>query len=419
MLSTGLAGHSTMFDIVIGSVSFTALVIVLVVVVLIARHWLQPTSDVEMLINDRSYISTTGRNLLRALSDNKIFLPAACAGRGICGQCKVTFVDCDSPPLPTEAGHLTRSEARHGVRMACAHKLRDRTVLQLPPHLLEIEQHRCELMTARNVSAFLREFVFAMPEGRKMSFRAGQYVLVEVPAHTLRYAEFDIEQEYRRDWQESGALDLVSSAPDSVTRAYSIASSPAVADRIELLVRIALPPPGSPKGTPPGIVSSYLYGLSPGDTLLVSGPYGEFGMIDSEREKIFIAGGAGIAPMRAILLEALSRPDPQPTMSLWYGARSQRDLCYEHEFTELAARYRNFSWHAALSESQHEDEWSGATGFIHTVLLEQYLESHPEPEEAEYYVCGPPVMSRSVINMLEDLGVDKSSICVDDFGGEQ
>jgi Na+-transporting NADH:ubiquinone oxidoreductase subunit F len=359
---------------------------------------------------------STGRNLLRALADNNVYLPSSCGGRGICGQCKVTIVATAEPPLPTEAGHLTRGEVRQGVRLACANKVRSEFSIKVPDELMRAERYVCQVASVRNVSTFLREVTLDLQSGKSLAFEAGQYVMLEAPPYRLDFSDFAIDPPYRATWEKAGLFELSSENLEATQRSYSLANAPVDDGTAVLVVRIALPPPGAGTGTPPGIVSSYIFGLKPGDHVDITGPYGEFCAQGGEREMMFIAGGAGIAPVRSMILDQLTRLGTTRHISFWYGARALRDICYADEFDRLAKEYPNFAWQVALSAPEEGDDWRGSAGFIHNVVFDECLADHKTPEELEYYLCGPPVMSSAVMHMLENLGVDRSSIFFDDFG---
>jgi Na+-transporting NADH:ubiquinone oxidoreductase subunit F len=403
-------------DIGIGVAFFSAIVMTLVTIVLLARHWLAPQGEKTVTVNGTPVTMSLGRNLLRALADNGIHLPSPCGGRGICGQCKITIIDAPGPPLPTEAGRLTRRESRQGVRLACANKVRGEFSIKVPDEFLRAEQHICKVASVQNVSTFLREISLELPPGDHLEFEAGQYIMLEAPPYQLDFHGFAVDSPYRSTWDKTGLFDLTSKNLEKTQRAYSLANAPADKGSTVLVVRIALPPPGTPAGTPPGIVSSYIFGLRPGDQVEITGPYGDFRAQDDGREMVFIAGGAGIAPIRSIILDQLKRLGTTQRITFWYGARALQDICYSDEFDRLAQEHSNFTWQVALSAAEISDDWRGSTGFIHNVIYDQFLTSHEAPEELEYYLCGPPVMSSAVIQMLEDLGVDRSSIFFDDFG---
>jgi len=396
---------------------FTGIVLVLSSLVLFARRQLEPSGPVAIEVNDERVIDAqAGRKLLWTLADNGIHLPAACGGRGTCGQCRVTIKSGGGLALPPEAVHISAEDRAKGVRLACAVRVRDDMQIVVPDSVLDVQQWSCEVISARNVTTYVREIVLKLSAPQRIEFSAGAYVLVEVPPHRIEFRDFDIGDRYRDDWRASGLLELESRADTTALRAYSLANPPQENDRLVLLVRIAPPPATAPPGTPPGLASSYLFSLGNGDTLAVSGPFGDFRARDSDAEMLFIAGGVGIAPIRSIIHDQLSR-GTRRKMSLWYGARDRFDICYVEEFEELAARHDNFELHVALSSPRDDDEWKGHKGFIHRAVYERYLSTHPTPGDVEYYLCGPPLMSASVIEMLLQLGVARSQIMIDDFGG--
>jgi Na+-transporting NADH:ubiquinone oxidoreductase subunit F len=403
-------------EIVISSAVFSTIVVLLVALVLAARHWLSPVGVAQLTVNGRSLQAARGRNLLTILGENQIYLPSPCGGRGMCGQCKVIFVDGARQPLPTEAGHLTWREARSGTHLACVTRINEDLSLQVPEQYLSVRKRLCTVISTRNLATYMREVTLALPENEHLDFEAGQYVSVHAPAYDLRFSDLLIEPEYRDTWERTGLLALESHVREPAARAYSLANSPRQNQIVTLVVRIALPPPDAAPSVPPGQVSSYLFSLEPEDQIQITGPFGDFQAREGNREMVLIAGGAGIAPMRSIVLDQLQRRDPTRKVSLWYGVRNLQDLCYAEAFGALAAQHENFSWQVSLSDPLPASPWSGHTGFIHSVVHDHYLATHPAPEELEYYLCGPPVMSLAVMNMLEDFGVDKSSIFFDDFG---
>ncbi|MEO0998395.1 MAG: NADH:ubiquinone reductase (Na(+)-transporting) subunit F [Pseudomonadota bacterium] len=393
---------------------FAAVVLALTALVLAARRWLVPADDVPVEINGRPFLLGPGRNVLRGLAEQGIYLPSPCGGRAMCGQCKVTMPGAAA--LPTEASLLSRSELRRGVRLACVHRARAGLALTLPDALLAAERRVCTVVETRFVSTFLKEITLALPEAARLGFSAGQYVMLEAPPYRLALGSLTVDDEYRGTWNDAGLNDLIAVNDTPTSRAYSLANAPGDDDRAVVVVRIALPPAGAPAGTPPGVVSSYLFSLAPGDRIGLTGPYGDFSVTSTDGELVLIGGGAGIAPMRSIIHDQLSRGRSERRISFWYGARARRDLCYADEFDGLAAAHANFDWHVALSAPAAEDRWNGPTGFIHAVVRDAYLSTHPAPEDIDYYLCGPPLMSRACIAMLEDLGVDPAGIHLDDFG---
>ena len=397
---------------------FTTILMVLVAIILLARAWLAPHGTVCITVNDKRQLEVpAGGKLLGALADNGIFVSAACGGSGTCGQCRVSIPHGAGPLLPTEAAHISRREAAEGIHLACqVAVLRDMQV-QVPEAVFGVKRWTCTVRSNDNVATFIKELVLALPDDETIDFRAGGYILIECPPHHIRYADFDIPETYRADWERFGFLELESTVTQPLTRAYSMANYPEENRIIMLNVRCATPPPNMPADTPPGAMSSYIFSLKPGDTVTVSGPFGEFYARDTDAEMIFIGAGAGMAPMRSHIFDQLKRLKTQRRISFWYGARSLREAFYIEDFNRLAREHDNFSWSMALSRPQPEDNWTGPTGYIHDVLYNDYLGNHPAPEDCEYYLCGPPMMTASVTQMLDSLGVDRENILFDDFGG--
>jgi Na+-transporting NADH:ubiquinone oxidoreductase subunit F len=405
-----------MNEIVLGSVLFVAIVLILSSVVVAARALLLPTNAVRVRVNRGKELGgKAGTKLLEILSDGGVPVPAACGGKGTCGQCRVTVKDGAGSPLPTEAAKLTRGEMREGVRLACQITVRNDLDVGVAEDILGAESWTCRVASTAMLSPLIREIVLELPEGETLDFRAGAFVQVTAPAYDLAFADFDIAPEHHAFWDRFGLRQMISRNAAPTSRAYSVANRPGDRGCVVLLIRLALPPPTVP-GAPPGIVSSWLFGLKAGDEVAVAGPYGEFAARETGREMVFIGGGVGIAPLRAIIFDQLERVGTQRPMSFWYGARSRADLFYEDEFHALAARHANFTWTPALSEPAPGDDWKGATGFVHDVVLKQHLAGHPAPEDCEYYLCGPPLMIRAVLAMLDEVGVDPDSIFFDDFG---
>ncbi len=404
----------------LGMVMFTVIILLLVAAILFARAKLVSAGDVSITINGdpaKAIHTRAGGTLLGALAEQKIFIPSACGGKGSCGVCKVTVKDGGGAMLPTELSHVSRGEAREGCRLSCQVKLKQDIEIEVPAEIFEVRQWKCKVRSNHNVATFIKELVLELPEGDEVPFRAGGYIQIECPPHTARYKDFDVEQEYREDWDKFNLWQYESVVEEKVSRAYSMANYPEEKGIIMLNVRIATPPPRAPKGTPPGIMSSYIFNLKPGDDVTISGPFGEFFARDTQNEMIFIGGGAGMAPMRSHIFDQFRRLHTRRKVSFWYGARSWRECFYVEDFNSIAAENPNFKWHIALSEPLPGDNWTGLTGFIHQVLFDQYLKNHPAPEDCEYYICGPPMMNSAVINMLHDLGVEDENILFDDFGG--
>jgi Na+-transporting NADH:ubiquinone oxidoreductase subunit F len=394
---------------------FTLIVVALAAFVLTARHRLEPTGDVTINVNgERTLTVGAGDRLLWTLAAHGIFLPAACGGRGACGQCRVTVRSGGGAPLPTELAQLGSTETAAGARLACQLKVRGPLEIAVPQSALDVRRWTCTVLSNVSVATYLKELVLALPSGERLGFVAGQYVLLEAPPGRVSFRDFALDDAQRREWQHNGLLGLESVAREPVVRAYSLANTPQDDDRAVLVVRIATPPAAAP-GAPPGRASSFVFSLAPGDSVTISGPFGEFRATGTARELVLIGGGAGIAPLRSIVLDQLARSTGRK-MSLWYGVRDQLDLCYERELGELAARHENFELHVALSKPRREMSWTGLTGFIHRVVHERYLRGHAAPREVEYYLCGPPLMTAAVTEMLDDLGVPKQNVFCDDFG---
>jgi Na+-transporting NADH:ubiquinone oxidoreductase subunit F len=403
-------------EIIIPTVVATAITLVLAILVLSARQWLIPSESVEIRVNGRKSVTArTGQKLLLALETQGVYLPAACGGRGTCGQCRVTVGAGVRQLLPTEAAHISRGEAARGVRLACMLTVRRDLAITVPEDLLDARRFRCRVESSRSLTPFLKELVFRLPDNEEMKFEAGDYVLLEAPPHKVRFDQLEIPPEYRAEWTKHRLLDLRSETLESVTRAYSLANPPQDCTHIVLVVRIAVPPGHARPDAPPGKASSYIFSLRPGDEVAISGPFGEFHAQPSSKEMVLIAGGAGIAPIRSIILDQLARGTDRK-LSLWYGVRSPVELCFDAEFRTLAKRHENFEYHAAISDVGTLGDWQGPTGLIHTVVYERYLKQHAAPEDVEYYLCGPPLMSAAVTQMLDSLGVDGASIWLDDFG---
>jgi Na+-transporting NADH:ubiquinone oxidoreductase subunit F len=401
----------------LGVAIFTTIVMCLVLVISLVRARLVAAGEVEIRVNDRRTLqASVGGRLLRTLTDSGIHVPSACGGIGTCGQCRVHVLEGGGPVLPTETARIARREVLEGVRLACQVTIREDMRIRVPEEIFGVKQWECTLRSARNVGTMIRELVLELPEGETLEFRAGGFVQIECPPFQLGFRDFEIDAEYREEWDRLNLWRYEAAATAPTTRAYSMANYPEENEIIMLLVRLATPPPGSPDWVPPGVVSSYLFGLKPGDRVQVSGPFGHFFAEESDREMIFIGGGAGMAPMRAHILDQLVRLKSTRKISFWYGARNLRELFYVELFDGLQAQHDNFRWVVALSEPRPEDQWTGEVGFIHQVLYDRFLKDHPAPEECEYYLCGPPMMAKAVLTMLEDLGVEPESIRFDDFG---
>ena len=405
------------FATIIGGVAlFTVVVMLLVSLILVARARLVSSGDVQIEINgdpDRTLTVPAGGKLLNTLADAGIFLSSACGGGGTCAQCKCQIVDGGGSMLPTEEGHFTRGQRRDNWRLSCQVAVKQDMKIEVAPEFFGVKQWETTVLSNDNVATFIKELVLEIPAGESVDFRAGGYVQLEVPPHEVRYADYEIDEQYRGDWDHFGLFRKVSKVNDTTIRAYSMANYPEENGVIKFNIRIATPPPGT--DFPPGKMSSYVFGLKPGDKVKVFGPYGEFFAKDTDAEMVFIGGGAGMAPMRSHIFDQLRRLNSKRKISFWYGARSLREMFYEDDYNTLAAENDNFDWHVALSDPQPEDNWTGMTGFIHNVVLENYLKNHPAPEDCEYYMCGPPMMNAAVVKMLKDLGVEDENIALDEF----
>ncbi|MCP1108014.1 NADH:ubiquinone reductase (Na(+)-transporting) subunit F [Serratia nevei] len=406
-------------EIILGVAMFTTIVMVLVLLILFAKSKLVNTGDIAVEINgdlDKSFHAPAGDKLLNVLSSQGIFVSSACGGGGSCGQCRVVIKEGGGDILPTELSHINKREAKEGCRLACQVNVKQNLKIELPEEIFGVKKWECEVISNDNKATFIKELKLKIPDGEDVPFRAGGFIQIEAPAHDISYANFDVPQEYRGDWDKFNLFRYRSTVNDTTVRAYSMANYPEEKGIIMLNVRIATPPPNKPD-VPPGIMSSYIWSLKAGDKVTISGPFGEFFAKDTDAEMIFIGGGAGMAPMRSHIFDQLKRLNSKRKITFWYGARSLREMFYEDDFNQLQAENDNFTWHVALSDPQPEDNWTGYTGFIHNVLLENYLKNHPAPEDCEFYMCGPPMMNAAVIKMLKDLGVEDENIMLDDFGG--
>ncbi|MDC9725062.1 MAG: NADH:ubiquinone reductase (Na(+)-transporting) subunit F [Gammaproteobacteria bacterium] len=404
-------------EIILGIILFTVIIMALVFIILGARSKLVSTGDIAININDEKTISCgAGGKLLGALADSEMFVSSACGGGGTCGQCKVKVFDGGGSILPTELSHITKREAADGERLACQVAVKQDMKIQVPEEVFGVKKWECTVRSNDNVATFIKELVLELPTGENVNFRAGGFIQIEAPAHVSEYKTFDIGKEYREDWDRFDMWRYTSTVKSDVIRAYSMANYPEEEGIIMLNVRIASPPPGADDDVPPGQMSSFIFNLKEGDKVTISGPFGEFFAKDTDKEMVFIGGGAGMAPMRSHIFDQLRRLNSKRKMSFWYGARSKREMFYVEDFDTLQAENDNFQWHVALSDPMEEDNWTGHTGFIHNVLRDNLLKDHPAPEDCEYYMCGPPMMNSAVINMLEDLGVERDNIFLDDFG---
>lgn len=390
-------------------------VMILVLLLVLASKTLLPSGTVEIDINDgeKDLKVSPGTSLLSTLAANDIYLPSACGGAGTCAMCKCKVKEGGGDILPTEVGQVSKREAMEGIRLACQMKVKNDLKIDIPPEILEVKKFEGTVRSNRNVATFIKELVIDLPDDMELDFEAGGYIQIDIPEYKISFSEFDIEDEYRKDWEQNNLFDLSATNTEPCFRAYSMANCPAEKGMVILNVRIATPPPGL--NVPPGIASSHLFNLKPGDKVMMSGPFGDFFARDTDHEMVYVGGGAGMAPMRSHLFDLLKTKRTTRKISFWYGARSKREMFYDEEFKQLESEFPNFSYHVALSEPLPEDNWDGPVGFIHNVLFNEYLDNHPDPQECEYYLCGPPPMISAVNKMLYNLGVEEDMISFDDF----
>ena len=406
-------------DLFLGVISFTGVVLLLVCIIIFARSLLVSTGSVNIEINDDPTNTITvpaGSKLLQTLAENKIFLSSACGGGGTCSQCKCQIIDGGGSILPTEESHFTSKEKADGWRLSCQVPVKEDLKIKIPDEVFGVKEWECEVISNNNVATFIKELILKLPDGEEVNFKAGGYVQLEAPKYeNLSYKNFNIEEEYHEDWDRFKIWENTANNDDSIIRAYSMANYPEEKGVLKFNIRIASPPPGS--DVPPGLMSSWVFNLKKGDKVRVFGPFGEFFAKETDNEMVFVGGGAGMAPMRAHIFDQLLRLNSKRKITFWYGARSLREMFYVDEFNKLDNDNENFNWHVALSDPLPDDNWEGKTGFIHQVLFDNYLKDHPAPEDCEYYLCGPPMMNKAVIEMLLDLGVEPENIALDDFGG--
>ncbi len=406
-------------EIILGVIMFTVVVLVLVAVILFARSKMVSSGDVTIEINgdpEKTITVPAGDKLLGTLAGRGVFLSSACGGGGTCAQCKCIVEEGGGEMLPTEEGHFTKGQRKEGWRLSCQVAVKADMKIEVEDEVFGVKKWECTVDSNPNVATFIKELTLRLPEGENVDFRAGGYVQLECPPHVVNYKDFDIDKEYHGDWDKFDIWKYVSKVDETTIRAYSMANYPEERGVVKFNIRVASPPPGK-DNLPPGKMSSYVFSLKPGDKVTVYGPFGEFFAKDTDAEMVFVGGGAGMAPMRSHIFDQLKRLSSTRKISYWYGARSMREAFYMEEFDKLAAENENFEWHLALSDPMPEDNWTGYTGFIHNVLFDNYLKEHEAPEDCEFYMCGPPMMTSAVIKMLEDLGVERENILLDDFGG--
>jgi Na+-transporting NADH:ubiquinone oxidoreductase subunit F len=412
-----------MTEVISGVGMFTGVVLALVAVILVARSRLVPSGNVRILINDdesKALSVPAGGKLLNVLADNRVFVSSACGGGGTCAQCKVNIYEGGGDILQTETGHITKREAREGVRLSCQVNVKQDMKIEVPPEVFSIKKWECEVVSNDNVATFIKEFIVKLPEGETLDFQPGGFIQIEVPSFECDFKDFEgIEERFHPDWDRFKVWDFKAVNTEPVFRAYSMANHPAEGDIIMLNIRIATPPPDREKGgwedVPPGIASSYVFSRKPGDMVTISGPFGEFFIQETDREMVYIGGGAGMAPLRSHLYHLFHTLKTGRKVSYWYGARNPNEVFYEDHFRKIEEEFPNFTFHIAMSEPRPEDNWDGYVGFIHQVVHDHYLKDHPAPEDVEYYLCGPPLMLGSALGMLDDLGIEEEMIRFDEF----
>ena len=399
---------------------FTGVILVLVLIINFAESKLLPQGEMTITVNDeedKKFKVRPGGTLLSALANETIYLPSACGGGGTCAMCKCQVLDGGGGILPTETGHITRNEAKENWRLACQVKVKEDMNIHVPDEIFSIQKWECTVKSNENVATFIKELVLDLPEGENLNFQAGGYIQIDIPEYrNLLFKDFDVEDEYHPDWDKYKIWNLVANNDEPIFRAFSMANHPAEGNRIMLNVRIATPPPPLWNDVPPGLATSYIFNLKTGDKVTISGPYGEFFIKETDREMVYIGGGAGMAPMRSHLFHLFQTLKTGRKVSFWYGARSLREMFYDDHFKDLADQFPNFNYQVALSDAMEEDNWKGSTGFIHQVLHDEYLSKHDDPTEVEYYMCGPPPMINAVEGMLDSLGVEPEMIAYDSFG---
>ena len=397
---------------------FVGIIFVLIILLAFVESKVANKGDCKITINNETepLVVAGGGTLLTALSNNKVFLPSACGGGGTCALCKCQILEGGGDILPTETGLIPRGEQKEHYRLACQVKVRSDMKIRIPDEIFKIQKFDCTVRSNHNVATFIKELVLELPQGQALDFQAGGYIQIDIPSYKLGFSGFAIEEKYRPDWDKYKLWDLKAENDELIFRAYSMASHPAEKDIVMLNVRIATPPPRD-MHLPPGKASSYIFNLKPGDRVTISGPYGEFFIKNTKREMVYVGGGAGMAPMRSHLFHLFHTLQTRDRkVSYWYGARSKREMFYDDQFKAIEKNFPNFSYNVALSEALPEDHWTGMTGFIHSALYENYLKNHEEPEEIEYYLCGPPMMIDAVQKMLDSLGVPQEMIAFDSFG---
>ena len=409
--------------IILGIIVFLGIILLLVLMLLYAKSRLTASGPFTITINDeKKLVVQGGATLLSTLSNQKLYLPSACGGGGTCGLCRCQVLEGGGSILPTETGFFTRKEIQQNWRLGCQVKVKNDMVIRIPEEVMGIKKWECEVVSNRNVATFIKEFVVKLPEGEMLNFKPGGYIQIDVPKIEVDFShDIVVEEQYRDEWDKYNMWELKMKNTEETYRAYSMANHPAEGNIIKLNIRIATPPWDRAKGrfmkVNPGICSSFIFSCKPGDKVFISGPYGEFFIKDTDREMIYIGGGAGMAPLRSHIFHLLMTLNSERKISYWYGARSKRELFYVEEFLKLERKHPNFRFHIALSEPKPEDNWTGYRGFIHQVLYDEYLSKIEDPDEIEYYFCGPPMMNEALLKMFYHLGIPEEMIAFDDFGG--
>ena len=402
--------------IILAIVVFTTVIVGLVGVLTIAKSQLVAEGTVRVTVNgDKTFEVEPGQSLLSAMASQQVFIPSACGGGGTCAMCKCKVTDGGGDVLPTEVGQLSLRERKDQIRLSCQVKVKQDLQIQLPDEVFGVSKFEGKVISNANVATFIKELVVALPEGEHMDFEPGGYIQIDVPKYACTFRDFDIDEQYHGDWDRFKFWDIkAGNDEDGIFRAYSMANYPAEGDIVMLNIRIATPPRGME--VPPGVCSSYVFNLKPGDTITMSGPYGEFAINPTDREMVYVGGGAGMAPLRSQLYHLFNTLKTGRKVSYWYGARSKREIFYEEEFRALERDFPNFRFVIALSDPQEEDNWEGPVGFIHSIVIDHYLSQHDAPEDCEFYFCGPPLMLKAVLKMCDDFGVPPENVRFDDFG---
>lgn len=407
-----------MHEILTAIICFLAIQLLLVSLIMLAKKTLRPGGEVAILINGEKKLKVeSGGKLLTTLADQSIFISSACGGGGSCGQCRIAINKGGGSILPTERTYINKREANNGLRLACQVQVKRDLEIIVPQEMLESKKWQCTVESNQNIATFIKELVLKLPAGEEVGFKPGGYIQIEIPPHALSFSTFDIDKKFMADWSKFRMFQFKSNVHIPVTRAYSMANYPGEKGVLKLNVKIACPPEGCKFPLPPGKASSFIFNLKQGDQVTISGPYGDFFIKEGEEEMIYVGAGAGMAPLRSQIFELFKGRNSKRKVSYWYGSRSLLEVPYLKDFTELAEEFPNFSFHLCLSRPREEDNWNGHVGHTHKILYDNYLKDHEAPEDVHYYTCGPPVMTRSLIAMLTELGVEPENISMDNFGG--